>query len=347
LKKFRKILGLLIVGVIGVSVAGCSMIQKTPEAIKKTVVAKVGSEKITLGDVDQQIQSVITQLKEQYGDDYESNETAKSTLTEQRKSALEQLVQQKILLNKANELGVAPTEDELNKVVDEQLEQYKEVYGGEDKLNEALTAYGLDMDALKKMIKENETMNKVYDEMTKDATVTEDDAKVYYEANKATYTQGAGATVAHILAKFNDASTEATAEEDSKAKAKIDEIKSKLNGGANFEELAKAESDDTGSATSGGSLGHIDYSSTQYVKEFMDGFKNLKEGEVSAPVKSQFGYHIIKVTDVQSEDKVQEFDTVKDKITETLTQQKQNEAYNSKLEEWKKELNVKTYEDKL
>lgn len=347
MKKFRKLLGLLIIGVISVSVAGCSMIQKTPESIKKTVVAKVGDEKITLGDVDEQIQSVITQLKEQYGDDYESNETAKSTLTEQRKSALEQLVQQKILLKKADELGVAPTEDELNKAVDEQLEQYKEVYGGEDKLNEALTAYGLDMDSLKKMIKENEVMNKVYEEITKDATVTEDDAKTYYEANKATYTQGAGATVAHILAKFNDTNAEPTTEEDAKAKAKADEIKAKLDGGANFEELAKTESDDTGSATTGGSLGHIDYSSTQYVKEFMEGFKNLKEGEISAPVKSQFGYHIIKVSNVQSEDKVQEFDAVKDTITQTLTQQKQNDAYNTKLEEWKTELKVKTYEDKL
>lgn len=347
MKKVKKLLGLLIVGTIGVSVAGCSMIQKTPEAIKKTVVAKVGDEKITLGDVDSQIQATIDQLKQQYGDDYESNETAKSTLTEQRKSAVDQLVQQKILLKKSDELGVTPTEEELNKAVDDQVAQYTEVYGGEDKLIEALTAYGLNMDSLKKMTRENEIMNKVYEEITKDVKVSDEDAKKYYDENITQFTEGAGATVSHILAKFNETGAEATAEEDAKAKEKANSIKAKLNSGSKFDEVAKAESDDTGSKASGGSLGHIDYASTQYVKEFMEGFKNLKEGEVSDLVKSQFGYHIIKVTNVQTEDKVQSFDEVKEKVIETLVQQKQSETYNTTMEQWKTDFKVKTYEDKL
>ena len=93
----------------------------------------------------------------------------------------------------------------------------------------------------------------------------------------------------------------------------------------------------------------------------MDGFKNLKEGEISAPVKSQFGYHIIKVTGVTSEgadvshilvaetgeSKVTPFDEVKDSIKSQVTQEKTNAAYNSKLEEWKKGIQIKTYEDRL
>ena len=93
----------------------------------------------------------------------------------------------------------------------------------------------------------------------------------------------------------------------------------------------------------------------------MDGFKNLKEGEISQPVKSQFGYHIIKVTGVTSEgadvshilvaetgeSKVTPFDEVKDSIKSQLTNEKTNAAYTTKLEEWKKTIDIKTYENRL
>ena len=78
----------------------------------------------------------------------------------------------------------------------------------------------------------------------------------------------------------------------------------------------------------------------------MDGFKDLKEGEVSEPVKSQFGYHLIKATGLKDAE-VTPLDEVKDQIKATLLQQKQEDTFNSKIEEWKTELNVKTYEDKL
>ncbi len=80
---------------------------------------------------------------------------------------------------------------------------------------------------------------------------------------------------------------------DAEAKQKAEDLLKQIQQGADFGEIAKANSDDPGSAVKGGDLGFADPSS--YVTEFGDALKKLKDGEItSAPVKSQFGYHIIK-----------------------------------------------------
>ena len=88
------------------------------------------------------------------------------------------------------------------------------------------------------------------------------------------------------------------------------------------------------------SLGFVPYNSTELVTEFMDGFKNLKEGEVSEPVKSQYGYHLIKATGLKNSEIIP-FDKVKDQVKASLLQQKQETTFNSKIAEWKTDLNVK------
>ena len=87
MKKAKKLLQVLICGSLIFSLAGCGMIQKTPEAKKKTVVAEVGDRKITLKDVDDQLGSYITQIKEQYGvTNIADNEEALSALKQYRES---------------------------------------------------------------------------------------------------------------------------------------------------------------------------------------------------------------------------------------------------------------------
>ena len=95
------------------------------------------------------------------------------------------------------------------------------------------------------------------------------------------------------------------------------------------------------------SLGTVAYDQANYDTDFLAGLAALGEGEISAPVKSSFGYHIIKATNVVKESTVKSFDEVKDSIKEKLLKKKKKEVYNTTLEEWKKELKVKTYENKL
>lgn len=111
---------------------------------------------------------------------------------------------------------------------------------------------------------------------------------------------------------------------------KEDEAKAiigKLKGGAKFDELAK-QSKDPGSAANGGDLDWATPSS--YVKPFSDALVALKKGEMTeTPVKTQFGYHVIKLEDVRAA-KIPTFEEVKPQISESL-QQKKLQAYQQEL----------------
>ena len=171
--------------------------------------------------------------------------------------------------------------------------------------------------------------------MIKDVTVSDEEIEQYYNDNIDKYTVKAGANAKHILFE--------TEEEAQDAKNKID------SGETTFEDLYSQYEANKSSGTKPLSedLGYVENEQEGYDTDFLAGFKTLKEGEVSAPVKSSFGYHIIKVEGVQTEDKVTPLDDVKDSIKSTLLSEKQEEVYNSTLEEWKKDLNVKLYEDRL
>ena len=332
MKSIKKIIAAIAILTIAVSAMGCKMIEKTPEAIQKTVLATVGDEKITKGDLDKQLSKYDSQLKQQYGEDYATNDKVKDQVKKAKQTLLNNLVTEKILLQKATELNLKPSDDEINSKIDDEINQYKSQYSGEGEFESLLEQNGITEDELRDSLKTQIITSAVQEDMVKDVTVTDDDVQTYYDENKdSKYTVGAGATASHILV-----ADEETAKN----------LKAKLDAGADFATLAKENSTDTGTKDKGGSLGFVSYNSTQLVTEFMDGFKNLKEGEVSEPVKSQYGYHLIKATGLKGEE-VTPLDKVKDQIKSTLLQQKQGDAFNSKIEEWKTELKVKINEDKL
>lgn len=97
---------------------------------------------------------------------------------------------------------------------------------------------------------------------------------------------------AHILIEVNDKVG------DEQAKAKIDEIKARLAKGEDFAALAKEFSQDIGSAATGGDLGYAGRG--VYDPAFEEALYALKQGEVSAPVKTPYGYHLIKLLGVQA-----------------------------------------------
>lgn len=77
MKRIKKLIAAVAVSTLAISVMGCKMIEKTPEAIQKTVYATIGNEKITKADLDNEMKPTIDQLKKQYGDNYESNANKK------------------------------------------------------------------------------------------------------------------------------------------------------------------------------------------------------------------------------------------------------------------------------
>lgn len=337
MRKIKNIVVAAAITTMAFSITGCKMIEKTPEAIQKTVLAKVGDEKITMADVNSELQADIDYLIETYGEDYENNidDSLKEQLKTVRTQVLEQLVDDKVLITKGTELGYMPSDDELATAIEEEKAKFVEAYGGEDGLKEALEYYGMSDEKFNSFVENMVKTEKVKEAMIKDVTVSDEEVEQYYNDNIDEYTVKAGANAKHILFE--------TEEEAQDAKNKID------SGETTFEDLYSQYTSNASSGTKPLSedLGYVENDQEGYDTDFLVGFKTLKEGEVSAPVKSSFAYHIIKVEGVQTEEKVTSLDDVKDTIKSTLLSEKQEETYNSTLEEWKKELNVKLYEDRL
>lgn len=337
MRKIKNIVVAAAITTMAFSITGCKMIEKTPEAIQKTVLAKVGDEKITMADVNSELQADIDYLIETYGEDYENNidDSLKEQLKTVRTQVLEQLVDDKVLITKGTELGYMPSDDELATAIEEEKAKFVEAYGGEDGLKEALEYYGMSDEKFNSFVENMVKTEKVKEAMIKDVTVSDEEVEQYYNDNIDEYTVKAGANAKHILFE--------TEEEAQDAKNKID------SGETTFEELYSQYEANKSAGTKPLSedLGYVENEKEGFDTDFLAGFKTLKEGEVSAPVKSSFGYHIIKVEGVQTEEKVTSLDDVKDTIKSTLLSEKQEETYNSTLEEWKKELNVKLYEDRL
>ena len=343
MKRIKKLIAAVTIFTLSISVMGCKMIEKTPEAIQKTVYATVGDEKITKADMDEEMKATIDQLKQQYGDDYANNEKIKDQLKQMKVQYLNAMVNEKLMLKNAESVGVTPTDDELNEYADKQIEQLKQAYPDDAQLQQVLEANGFTEDSYKDYAKKQYKLQKVQEAITADVEVTDDDAKAYYDENKdSQYTVGAGANAAHILIaeKGSDGNIDFDA-----SLAKANEVKAKLDSGADFAQLASEYGTD-GTKDKGGDLGFVAYNQANYDQDFLAGFKQLSEGQISDPVKSQFGYHIIKATGIKDE-VVTPFDDVKDQIKSQLLQQKQTDAFNAKISEWKDAAKVKTYEDKL
>lgn len=337
MRKIKNIVVAAVITTMAFSITGCKMIEKTPEAIQKTVLAKVGDEKITMAEVNSEIQADIDYLIETYGEDYENtiDDTLKEKLKTARTQVLEQLVNDKVLITKGTELEYMPSDEELATAIEEERANFVEAYGGEDKLKEALEYYGMTDEKFNSFLENMVKTEKIKEAMTKDVAVSDEEVEQYYNDNIDKYTAKPGANAKHVLFE--------TEEEAQAAKNKID------SGETTFEDLYSQYEANKSSQTKPLSedLGYVENEQDGFDTDFLAGFKTLKEGEISAPIKSSFGYHIVKVEGVQTEEKVTPLDEVKESIKSTLLSEKQEETYNSTLEQWKKDLNVKLYKNRL
>lgn len=131
--------------------------------------------------------------------------------------------------------------------------------------------------------------------LTSDTVPSDDVLREFYEANKSQYQVPEERRASHILVQVPEGADEAAIKA---ARAKIDELYKKIKAGASFEQLAKDNSDDPGSAELGGDLGYFGRGTME--PDFEKAVFALKEGEVSEPVLTSFGYHIIKLTGIRA-----------------------------------------------
>jgi len=150
--------------------------------------------------------------------------------------------------------------------------------------------------------------------------VTDKEVKEYYEKHKSEFVQPAQVRARHILVKV-------PADADKKAwdaaRKKAESIMKKAKKGEDFAKLAKEYSEDPGSKARGGDLGY--FQKGRMVPEFEKAAFALKVGQISEPVKTTFGYHIIKV-EAKKPRKQESFKDVQQKIRQKLTREKQRKV---------------------
>lgn len=172
------------------------------------------------------------------------------------------------------------------------------------------------------------------EDIAKEIQVTEEDLRNLYEEQKASFTSEERRKVSHILVTVD---TEGGKTAEQAALAKINQIRERLAKGEDFAKVAKEMSDDPVSAQNGGDLGFITKGAME--QNFADAAFALKQGELSEPVKTSFGYHLIRVTEL-SPAKVKPFEEVKDELLNTF----QRNAAENKFYEQGQTLTELSYE---
>ncbi len=142
--------------------------------------------------------------------------------------------------------------------------------------------------------------------------VTDADLQTYYQENRANYRQAERRRASHLLITLDEKADAATV---AAAEAKVADLRRQILGGAPFEEIARANSQDPGSASQGGDLGF--FGRGAMVKPFEDAVFSMKEGEISEPVHSSFGIHLIKLTGIEPTHD-QSFEEARAQVTQEL-----------------------------
>ena len=220
--------------------------------------------------------------------------------------AVAYLVQREEYAREADKLGIDVTDQQIAKKVEEVKKQY---FGGSQaRFEKGLKDQGYTKATLEEDIRSQLLTEGIYKQVTNDAKVTDADVKSFYEKNRSDYTVPESRSVRHILVK---------------TKADADRIRTELVNGGDFAALAKANSIDPGSKDAGGKL---TVSKGQTVAPFDKAAFSLDTDELSQPVKTQFGYHLIQpLADVKA-GSVTPFAQVKDQIRTQLESETKNTA---------------------
>ncbi len=290
------------------------MKQKSIKKILKMVAAPIALSALLVGCSDGGDRTVATVNDEKITE----AELDKVLQSQYGQSVLDTLIINKIVEQEAEKLDIKLTDEE----IEEEYKVYTESYGGEDALKKALESLNMTTEDIKNDIRIYLLTVKVMEDYV---DLTEEDVKAYFEENKESFATPEQVEASHILVE-----DEATA----------NEVIEKLNAGEDFAELAKEYSTDESNAAEGGALGF--FGRGQMVEEFENAAFAMKVGEVSkTPVKTEHGYHIIKVTD-KTEAAEADYETSKEEARELLLDQRVNEQYSAWVEEKMEEYDIET-----
>jgi foldase protein PrsA len=279
--------------------AGCGDTDEVPSDAA-AVVDGTPIQKSTVQDLLQRTEKTYKAQKRQFP------KQGTSEYQSLRTQAVAFLVQREEYAREADKLGVEITDAQIQKKIDEVRKQY---FGGDQKkFEQGLKEQSYSIAALRQDARADLVNAGIYKDITADVKVSDGEAQQYYDQNIDRYRVADSREVRHILVK---------------TKAEADKLRGELENGADFAALAKQHSEDPGSKEQGGKL---TVSKGQTVEAFDKAAFSLDTNEISEPVKTQYGYHIIQPLSDVKKGSVTPFTKARTEIKAQLLEQKKSDA---------------------
>ena len=294
---------LLLALIAALALAACGGGGTSSADVPDGAVAVVGDKTVTKEEFDKLIEQQKKSAEAQKQDFPEPGTAEYEAL---KATVVKGLVEQKEWELEGEAMGVEVTDQEIETELDKLKQQYFQ--GDEQKYSAELAKQGLTDEDVRNELRTRVLTNKIFEAVTKKVTVSDADIKAYYEKNPTQYQQPASREVRHILVK-----TEALAQK----------LHDQIQGGADFAKLAQKYTQDQASKADGGKFTAFKGRTVEPFDEFVF---SAKTGDLSDPIKTEFGWHIIEVLSAVKPATTTPLDQVKDSIKTTVLQTKQNAA---------------------
>ena len=288
--------------VLGVSLAGCGGKR----------VAVVNGEVIRETDLERELRRAQSYYENQ-GIDF-AGENGSRLQNDLRELVLEQMITETVLRQEARRRGIQATAEQ----VERRIEEEKALMGGDAAYRQALQEQLQMSEAeYRQELEEQLTLEALYRQVVAGQEVGPQEVADYYEQNKEQFVIPEQVRASHILLNTEEEARQVLAQ---------------LRGGARFEQLAAERSVDPSAKENQGDLGYFDREAS-LAAEFKEAAFSLKVGEVTpSPVKTQFGYHLIRLVD-RTPARQQPLEEVRGAIVERLRQNKENAFFQQFVEE--------------
>lgn len=290
-----------------------------------SMIANVNGIVISKSEVDSERDKLVQQFQGKIPPDQ-----MEAILPKLWHQALENLINLRLLTQEADRKNIQQD----NEAIDKKIAQISNRFPDHEKFKEQLSTLGLSEEKFRNEIGESLRIEKLLkNEPEQDLEVSEKDIEDFYRDNPENFQMPERIQASHILIKVD---SEDTPEIKEQKRQKLSDIREEIKNGADFAQLAREHSD-CPSKSRGGDLGLFERG--RMVKPFEDVAFQLEVGEVSDIVETQFGFHLIKLTDRQ-ETQVMPLEKAREKIKSHLNRQKQEEAIKDYLMKLRSEAKI-------